>query len=105
MNQINEEEFLKEELLKAINVLPETNDSISAYASINLEELTRTMNRYKEIPDYNTLMKENNKMVYMWNELSKRLISNFNKTQDTKYLLIIELMENIEKNYKNYKGD
>lgn len=53
----------KEELLKEIMGLPkiETNNLISAMNSINVDDLMSAIDRFNKIPDYNDLLKENQK--------------------------------------------
>lgn len=51
----------KEELLKKIMELPkvETNNPISAFGSVNVEDLMNAVDRLNKIPDYNELLREN----------------------------------------------
>lgn len=42
---------------------------ISAYGSIDLDELNKTVERLNKIPNYDDLMKENNKLQSNWNSL------------------------------------
>ena len=53
----------KEEFLKAIENVPKTDsiNSISAYNSINVEDLANAVERFKKIPTYDELLKENQK--------------------------------------------
>ena len=95
-----------EEFMKAINTLPtiEPKPPISAYESIDVVELNEVIDRYKTIPNYDLLIKENNKLAYKWKELIKRLMSKFNEKQETFYLDIIQMMEEIDNNFKS-KGE
>ena len=95
-----------EEFIKAIDTLPtiEHKPPISAYDGIDVAEFNEVVDRYKTIPNYDLLIKENNKLAYKWNELIKRLINKFNKTQETFYLDIIQMMEEIDNRFKS-KGD
>ena len=95
----------KEEFMKAIDTLPtiECKPPISAYESIDIEEFNEVVNRYKTIPNYDLLIKENNKLAYKWNELIKRMFSKFNETQETFYLDIVQIMEEIDKRCKEIK--
>ena len=95
-----------EEFMKAIDTLPtiERKPPISVYESIDVAEFNEVVDRYKTIPNYDLLIKENNKLAYKWNELIKRLISKFNETQETFYLDIIQIMEEIDKKF-NSKGE
>ena len=54
----------KEELLKAIENVPKTDsiNTISAYNSINVEDLANAVERFNKVPDYNDLLKENKKL-------------------------------------------
>lgn len=96
----------KEEFMKAIGTLPtiEHKPPISAYESIDVAEFNEVIDRYKTIPNYDLLIKENNKLAYKWNELIKRLMSKFNETQETFYLDIIQIMEEIDNRFKS-KGE
>lgn len=98
--------MISEEFMKAIDTLPtiEHKPPISAYESVDVAELNEVIDRYKTIPDYDLLIKENNKLAYKWRELIKRLMSKFNETQETFYLDIIQMMEEIDKKFKS-KGE
>lgn len=54
----------KEEFLKAIENVPKTDsiNSISAYNSINVEDLANAVERFKKIPTYDELLKENQEL-------------------------------------------
>ena len=92
-----------EEFMKAIDKLPtiEHKKPISAYESIDVAEFNEVIDRYKTIPNYDLLIKENNKLAYKWNELIKRLTSKFNETQETFYLDIIKIIEEIDNRFKS----
>lgn len=51
----------KEEFLKAIENVPKTDsiNSISSYNSINVEDLANAVDRFKKVPTYDELLKEN----------------------------------------------
>lgn len=53
----------KEELLKAIMELPkaETDNTISAMNSINVDDLMSAVDRLNKVPTYDELLKENKK--------------------------------------------
>lgn len=53
----------KEEFLKAIENVPKTDsiNPISAYNSINVEDLANAVDRLKKVPTYDELLKENQK--------------------------------------------
>ena len=53
----------KEEFLKAIENIPKTDsiNPISAYNSINVEDLANAVDRFKKVPTYDELLKENQK--------------------------------------------
>ena len=95
-----------EEFMKAIDTLPtiEPKPPISAYGSVDVAEFNEVVDRYKTIPNYDLLIKENNKLAYKWNELIERLISKFNETQEVFYLDIIQIMEEIDNRFKS-KGE
>ena len=56
---MSEEKITGLEFLKDI---PKTNDLVSAYGSVNLEQLNNVMKRLKKIPNYDELLKENNNL-------------------------------------------
>lgn len=56
---MSEEKITGLEFLKDI---PKTNDLVSAYGSVNLEQLNNVMKRLKQIPNYNELLKDNEKL-------------------------------------------
>lgn len=53
----------KEELLKEIMKLPkvETDTPISAYGSVNVDDLISAVDRLNKVPTYNELLRENQK--------------------------------------------
>lgn len=53
----------KEEFLKAIMELPkvETDTPISAYRSINVDDLISAVDRLNKVPTYDELLRENKK--------------------------------------------
>ena len=53
----------KEEFLKAIENVPKIDsiNPISAYNSINVEDLANAVDRFKKIPTYDELLQENKK--------------------------------------------
>ena len=53
----------KEEFLKAIENIPKIDsiNPISAYNSINVEDLANAVDRFKKVPTYDELLKENQK--------------------------------------------
>lgn len=53
----------KEEFLKAIENVPKIDsiNPISAYNSINVEDLANAVDRFKKVPTYDELLKENQK--------------------------------------------
>jgi predicted nuclease with TOPRIM domain len=60
------------EALKDIPTI-KSNLSISAYGSIDLDELNKAVERLNKIPNYDDLMKENNKLQSNWNSLREWL--------------------------------
>ena len=63
----------KEEFLKAIESVPKTDsiNPISAYNSINVEDLANAVDRFKKVPTYNELLKENQKYKEVFDKLNK----------------------------------
>lgn len=49
----------------------ETNSCISAFNSINVEYLANAVDRFKRIPNYNDLLKENTNLKQALNEIRK----------------------------------
>ena len=65
----------KEEFLKAIENVPKIDNinPISAYNSINVEDLANAIERFKKVPTYNELLKENKQLKNNWNYIKKIL--------------------------------
>lgn len=63
----------KEEFLKAIENIPKTDsiNPISAYSSINVEDLASAIDRFKKVPTYDELLKENQKYKEVFDKLNK----------------------------------
>ena len=85
----------KEEILKEIMELPkiETNNSISAMNGINVDDLMSAIDRLNKIPDYNDLLKENQKYKEVIDKLEfikNRAISG--ATQETINKLAIDFV-------------
>lgn len=94
--------------------IPKTNNLVSAYGSINIDDLQKAMNRFKKAPTYDELLKENNKQKEVLDKIRKnnaRIIDygfdydGFNKEEDLKKLIDMlvdyasknnELLEEIE---------
>lgn len=57
---MNKEEFMKE-IIDSISLI-EPKSPISVYESVNVAELNKVIDRYKTIPNYDLLIKENNKL-------------------------------------------
>ena len=52
------------------------NIPISAYGSIDLDELYKVMERFKDMPDYNQLIKRNNLLEEVLGDIVKYCTSN-----------------------------
>lgn len=65
----------KEEFLKAIENVPKTDsiNTISAYNSINVEDLANAVDRFKKIPTYDELLKENQELKKQVEEYQQEL--------------------------------
>ena len=63
----------KEEFLKAIESVPKTDsiNPISAYNSINVEDLASAIDRFKKVPTYDELLKENKKYKEVIDKIDK----------------------------------
>lgn len=63
----------KEEFLKAIMELPkvETDTPISAYGSINVDDLISAVDRLNKVPTYDELLRENQQLKDKWNKLKE----------------------------------
>lgn len=81
---MNSEEF--EELLKDI---PITNNMISSYSSINVEDIRKAINRFKYVPSYRDLLEENNQL--------KEEIKKYINSSDFVYDELYKKREKIEK--------
>ena len=62
-----------EDFKKMIDILPKTNNTVSAYTSISVDELSKTIDRFKKIPNEIELMKENNKLIKNNEQLKKSI--------------------------------
>jgi len=92
-----------ESLFKEILTEEEIKPPISAYGSIDVDKLNKTIERLNKIPDYNTLMKENNKLNNIIKNIDKMFeyyfLGNLKYDQDTvntiyiKYVKLKELKE------------
>lgn len=73
----------KEEFLKAIENVPKTDsiNTISAYNSINVEDLANAVDRFKKIPTYDELLKENQELKKQVEEYQQELEKADNITQ------------------------
>lgn len=65
----------KEEFLKAIESVPKTDsiNPISAYNSINVEDLANAIDRFKKVPTYDELLKENKKYKEVIDKVSSQI--------------------------------
>ena len=65
----------KEEFLKAIENVPKIDsiNPISAYNSINVEDLANAVDRFKKVPTYDELLKENKKYKEVIDKLKEDL--------------------------------
>ena len=73
----------KEEFLKAIENVSKTDiiNPISAYNSINVEDLANAVDRFKKVPTYDELLKENQK----YKEVIDKAIEYINSNDDCCY--------------------
>lgn len=65
----------KEEFIKAIENVPKTDsiNPISAYNSINVEDLANAVDRLKKVPTYDELLKENKKYKEVIDKLNNKI--------------------------------
>lgn len=65
----------KEEFLKAIENVPKIDsiNPISAYNSINVEDLANAIERFKKVPTYDELLKENKKYKEVIDKVRKEI--------------------------------
>ena len=77
----------KEEFLKAIENVPKTDNInlTSAYNSINIEDLADAVDRFKKLPTYDELLKENQKYKEVFDKL-KEWINIVQQNKDNKHL-------------------
>lgn len=93
----------KEEFLKAIENVPKIDsiNPISAYNSINVEDLANAVDRFKKVPTYDELLKENKKykevidkaIEYMKDFIFEPLLTN----EDRKLIMYNDNLRNFEK--------
>ena len=93
----------KEEFLKAIENVPKIDsiNPISAYNSINVEDLASAIDRFKKVPTYDELLKENKKykevidkaIEYMKDFIFEPLLTN----EDRKLIMYNDNLRNFEK--------
>lgn len=78
----------KEEFLKAIENISKTDNlnSISTYNSINVEDLANAVDRFKKVPTYDELLKENQKYKEVIDKANKKLTNMFDNGDDNKIL-------------------
>ena len=96
----------KEEFLKAIENVPKIDsiNPISAYNSINVEDLASAIDRFKKVPTYDELLKENKKykevidkaIEYMKDFIFEPLLTN----EDRKLIMYNDNLRNFEKIFK-----
>lgn len=79
----------KEEFLKLIDGIPKTktNNFVSAYNSIDVDDLAKAVERFKKVPTYKELLKENQQL----------------KDKNNKYKEVIDKIKNILNNQMNYR--
>ena len=88
----------REDILKAIAELPkvETNNPISAMNSININDLMNAVDRLNKIPDYNDLLKENQKLkkqVEEYKKLGFKYLQDKNNNLETQQKEFIKYLE------------
>lgn len=84
---------MTEEIKEAIEVLPKTNDTISAYGSIDINELYKTIEKFKKVPDYNKLIKDNNNLQQKVEQLENIIKDAIKATKDVKQFVYDELVD------------
>lgn len=52
---------IKEQLEELLKDIPKTYNMVSAYSSVNVKDLEEAVDRFKYVPNYQDLLKENNK--------------------------------------------
>lgn len=96
----------KEEILNAIIEIPklEKLSPISVYNSVNVEDILKAVDRFKKIPSYNELLKENEQLKATLNEIKKFAKLHFELANESvpKYVIkdilkIIDELEEMEK--------
>ncbi len=95
-------EFLKD--------IPKTNDLVSAYGSVNLEQLNNVVKRLKQIPNYDELLKDNEKLSQENKQLKELKYKFFDNSGDEEsftledYLEISNKLYDYEKENKQLKS-
>ncbi len=91
----------KEEFLKVIMELPkvETDTPISAYGSINVDDLISAVDRLNKVPTYDELLRENQQLKDNWNKLKEYIYNQIptDKTVLTKHIKIFEVLDKMQK--------
>ena len=95
----------KEELLKEIMKLPkiETKNPISAMNSINVDDLMSAIDRLNKIPDYNGLLKENQKLKKQVEDTITSYTEEHNLRHN--FDLKLDVLETQQKEFINYLED
>ena len=91
----------KEEFLKTIENLPKTDsiNSISSYNSINIKDLANAVNRFKKVPTYDELLKENKQLKEKYENAVADYETTMSELQELKKQ--VEEKENIACNWKD----
>lgn len=84
-------------LRKQLDDLPKVASTVSPYGGINVNELMRALKSFDNIPSYDNLLKEFNKVKAREEFIYNYLIGKFNSTQDTIYLDILTEIKDIIK--------
>ena len=104
----------KEEFLKAIENVPKTDsiNSISSYNSINIEDLANAVNRFKKVPTYDELLKENQELKKQVEEYENELekadsitqscIFNGKKESEISYRKCLNILDKKEAQQKEF---
>ena len=85
-----------DKIKEMLDNIPETNDLVSAYGSININDLQKAMNRLKKVPTYDELLKENNKQKEILDKIKEYCKKEKVLPLGEQVDYILELLEEIE---------
>lgn len=92
--KFNKEQYLKD-LDKALEELPKTQEMVSSFVSINVDDLKDAVDRFSYVPSYQDLLQENRKL--------KDTLCNSNFVSIQKYDKLLNKYEQLQLSYSTIK--